>query len=107
MSVTFSITLHTRRMKAESGTYPVKLLVTHERNPRRYQTNFDLNEEEYNTLGASRISEKLQKTRDHLKQIKRMAEEITYALVPFRYEAFEQKYIYENPLFRQHKISKR
>ncbi|HEY4936623.1 MAG TPA: hypothetical protein VII44_08585, partial [Puia sp.] len=71
MSVSVVITLDTRRMKAKSGKYPVKLLVTCDSEPRRYQTIYDLTQEEFNYLSANRITDGLKLIRDNLKQIKR------------------------------------
>ena len=107
MSVTISITLDTRRVKKKTGKYPVKLLVTYERDPQRYQTIYDLTQEEYKSLSAPRVSEKMQKIRDNLKLIHRNAEDAVNALNPFSYQEFEKDYIYNNPLFRQRKHIKK
>jgi integrase len=107
MSVSIVITLDNRRLKKKTGKYPVKLLVTYESEPQRYQTIYDLSQEEYENLSASRVSEKMQKIRDSLKLIKRKAEDVANGLNPFRFEDFEKAYIYNNPLFRQRKHIKK
>lgn len=101
MSVSVVITLDTRRMKKKTGTYPVKLLVTHDRIPQRYQTIHDLTQVEYDSLAAPRVSEKMQKVREELKRIKREAEEAAGKIQPFSFPVFEQRFIANNPLFRQ------
>lgn len=106
MSVTISITLDTRRVKKKTGKYPVKLQVTFERDPQRYQTIYDLTQEEYDNLSASRVSEKLKKIRDDLKLIQRRAEDVASILNPFSYQEFEKDFVYNNPLFRQRKYIK-
>ena len=45
MSVSTTITLDKRRVKQKTGKYPVKLLVTYEREPMRYQTIYELSED--------------------------------------------------------------
>lgn len=66
MSVSIVITLDTRRLKQKTGKYPIKLLVTYESEPRRYQTIYDLTEAEYENLSATRVSDQMQKIRDSL-----------------------------------------
>jgi integrase/recombinase XerD len=106
MSVSVVITLDTRRMKAKSGKYPVKLLVTYDSEPRRYQTIYDLSQEEFNYLSANRITDGLKLIRDNLKQIKRKAEDAAMALDPFNYAEFEKDYILSNSFFHQRKSIK-
>jgi hypothetical protein len=55
MSVAIAVILDTRRMK-ENKKFPVKLRVNYQRKTNYYQTIFDLSEEEYQKLSASRIS---------------------------------------------------
>ncbi len=106
MSVSVVITLDTRRMKVKSGKYPIKLLVTCDSEPRRYQTIYDLTQEEFNYLSASRLSDGLKLIRENLKQIKRNAEDAAQALDPFSYEEFEKNYILNNSFFHQRKSIK-
>lgn len=106
MSVTIAISLDTRRLKRKTGKYPIKLIVTYERNPQRYQTIYDLTQDEYKNLSASRVSEKMQKIRDSLKLIQRSAEVTAHDLSPFGYEDFKRIFICNNPLFRQRKYIK-
>ena len=103
MSVSIVMTLDTRRVKIKTGKYPVKLLVTFGREPRRYQTIYDLTESEYENLSASRVSEPMQKIRESLKLIKRTAEDAATALNPFCFEDFEKGFVFDNPLLRQRK----
>jgi hypothetical protein len=90
MSVSAKITLDTRRLKRKNKKYPVKLLVTCDRLPQRYQAIFDLNEEDFNKLSASRISSELKEVRDKIKEIARSAEETIKKLVPFSFEQLKQ-----------------
>lgn len=57
MPTSISITLDTRRVKKKTRKYPIKLLVIHESEPKSYQTIYDLTQEEFNRLSASRILE--------------------------------------------------
>jgi integrase len=106
MSVSVVITLDTRRMKVKSKKYPVKLLVTFDGMPRRYQTIYDLTQDEFNNLPANRVSGGLKLIRDDLKKIKRNAEDLAQALDPFSYKEFEKDYILNNSLFHQRKSIK-
>lgn len=103
MSVSFLISLDTRRLKTKTNNYPVKLLVTNDGIPERYQTVYNLTEKEFASLSASRVSAKLQKVRDSLKLIKREAETISEKIIPFTFPDFEKEYIKGNPLFHQRK----
>ncbi len=89
MSVTVAIILDTRRIK-ENKKYPVKLRVNHQRVTNYYPTAFDLSEEEYQKLSATRISQELQTVRDKLKQIERGALNALEKLRPFSFNAFEK-----------------
>ena len=106
MSASVVIKLDTRRIKQKTGKYPVKLLVTYNGEPQRYQTIYDLTEKEYNNLSASRVSDQMQKVRDSLKEIKRKAEEIISILEPFSFDDFKKDFVFNNPLFRQRKYLK-
>lgn len=106
MSVSVVITLDTRRVKKKTGTYPVKLLVTSNSVPKRYQTIFDLSEQEFNTLSAKNMSAHLRSIRDQLKQIERKAEDAAIGLSPFTFAEFEKDYILNNPSFHQRKAIK-
>ncbi len=103
MSVSIAITLDTRRLKKKTGKYPVKLLVTYNSTPERYQTVYDLSQEEFDNLSASRVAEKLKKIRDDLRLIQRKAADAAASLEPFTFEEFEKDFIADNPLFRQRK----
>ncbi len=100
MSATVSITLDTRRIKA-SNCYPIKLRITFKREPRRYQTVYDLAQCDYNKLVASRISAELQEVKAKLHQIKQDAENFIKNARPFDFYEFERDFIKGNPLFRQ------
>ncbi|MCD2424364.1 site-specific integrase [Niabella pedocola] len=106
MSVSVVITLDTRRVKKKTGTYPVKLLVTSNSVPKRYQTIFDLSEQDFNTLSAKNMSATLRSIRDQLKQIERKAEDVATGLSPFTFAEFEKHYILNNPSFHQRKAIK-
>jgi integrase/recombinase XerD len=107
MSVTVNVFLDTRRSRKKTSTYPVKLRVTFDRKPLEYQTVFDLTSEEYNKLGAPRITDRLKEIRDKLKNISRNASNVAKELDPFTFEEFEKDYILNNPLFHQRKAIKR
>src|SRR5437773_547608 len=76
MSASVKVILDTRRLKKKKGTYPVKLLVTYNSEPKRYQTVYDLTQEEFERVTdrrARNISEKLKEIRTSLKLIERNA----------------------------------
>lgn len=102
MSATLSLILDTRRAK-KTNRYPVKLRVTFDRVPQYYQTIFDLTQEDWQKLSASRISQELQVIRDKLKKIERTATNAVEKLLPFSFVNFEKSYILGNPLFKQRK----
>lgn len=106
MSASTSITLDTRRMKKKDGKYPVKLLVVFNSEPKRYQTIFDLTQQEYDNLSASRITDNLRTIRDYLKKIQRNAEDTISGIDPFDYQTFEKDFILNNKFFRQRKSIK-
>lgn len=106
MSASVVITLDTRRIKKKTGKYPVKLLVTYNGEPQRYQTIYDLTVKEYKNLSASRVSDQMQKVKDSLKEIRRKAEEAISSLEPFSFDDFEKDFVFNNPLFRQRKYLK-
>jgi integrase/recombinase XerD len=102
MTATISIILDTRRMK-QSNKYPVKLRVTFQRVPEYYQTIFDLSKDEWEKLGASRISNELQIVRNKLKEIEKGATSSIDNIEPFSFEEFEKSFIKIHPHFRQRK----
>jgi integrase len=102
MAVTASITLDTRRVK-KTGKYPVKLLVTLNSEPRRYQTIFDLSQEEYDKLSGRRLNPDLQATKEKLDEILRTAKNAIKELHPFNFADFEAEYLQNNPMFRERK----
>jgi integrase/recombinase XerD len=103
MLPTISLILDTRRMK-KTKKYPVKLRVTFKRVTEYYQTVFDLLEEEWKKLQASRISNELQSIRDKLKDLERNAEAVINEIEPFSFCEFEKNYIQSHPHFRQKKL---
>lgn len=107
MSVSFSISLDTRRLRKKTNNYPVKLLAIHNSQPERYQTIFNLTEKEFEGLSASRVSDRMQKIRDALKLIRREAEAAAEKITPFSFADFEKQYILDNPLFHQRKYLKK
>jgi len=106
MNVSISIELDTRRVKKKTGKFPVKLLVIFEREPKRYQTIYDLSDEDWRKLDASRISSSLQTIRDKLKAIEASAQEYVSRHEDFSFVDFEKDYILNNPLFHQRKSVK-
>lgn len=105
MSLSISISLDTRRAK-KTGKFPVKLLAIFNRKPRRYQTVYDLSEEEFKALSARQKSECLKKMQETLRQLQRNAEEAAAGLQPFTFEGFEKAFILNNPSFRKRKAIK-
>ncbi|WP_341838617.1 site-specific integrase [Chitinophaga pollutisoli] len=105
MSLSISISLDTRRAK-KTGKFPVKLLAIFNRKPRRYQTVYDLSEEEFKALSSRQKSECLKKMQETLKQLQRNAEEAAAGLQPFTLEGFEKAFILNNPSFHQRKAIK-
>lgn len=105
MSLSISISLDTRRAK-KTGKFPVKLLAIFNRKSRRYQTVYDLSEEEFKALSARQKSECLKKMQETLKQLQRNAEEAAAGLQPFTFEGFEKAFILNNPSFHQRKAIK-
>lgn len=103
MSVATAIVLDTRRIKA-SKKYPVKLRVNHQRITNYYPTIFDLREEDYGKLSATRVSQELQDVRDKLKEIERTALNVLEKLKPFSFQAFERNFVLGNPLLKQKRI---
>ncbi|MDQ3846599.1 MAG: phage integrase SAM-like domain-containing protein, partial [Bacteroidota bacterium] len=104
MSISAIITLDSRRIKKTTGKYPLKLLVTFDSEPKRYQTIYELTKEEYSKLTASRVSVELQEIREKLKEIERTAAESIKKLDPFTFEEFEKAYILHHPLFKKRKL---
>jgi len=102
MSASAIISLDTRRIK-KTGKYPVQLLVTFHSQPKRYQTIYDLTQEEFDKLSASRVSEKFKVIRESLKEIQRTAEGKIKSLQPFSFQEFEKDYILNNSFFHQRK----
>ena len=103
MLPTISLILDTRRMK-KTKKYPVKLRVTFQRVTEYYQTVFDLLEEEWKKLQASRISNELQSIRDKLRDLERNAAAVINEIEPFSFREFEKTYIQSHPHFRQKKL---
>lgn len=106
MAVSVCITLDTRRVKMKTGKYPVKLLVTYDRNSKRYQTIYDLTEQEYRKLFSKSVPENLIKIREDLKQLKRSADDIIGGVHSLSFIEFEKDFILNNPLFYQRKSIK-
>lgn len=102
MSATIVLVLDTRRAK-KTQKYPIKLRVTFNREPQYYQTIFDLTEEEWQKLSASRISQELQAIREKLKEIERKAAGAAEKSLPFSFTAFERSFVLSNSLFKQRK----
>lgn len=103
MSVATAIILDTRRIKGNKK-YPVKLRVNYQRVTNYYPTIFDLSEEEYQKLSATRVSQELQGVRDKLKLIERSALNALEKLKPFSFQVFEKTVVLGNSLFKQRKL---
>jgi hypothetical protein len=102
MSVSIALILDTRRKK-ENNKFPVKLRVNSKRVTNYYPTVFNLTQQEYDKLGAPRITAELQTIKTDLKKIEREAEEILSQIDEFSFYDFENRFIVGNPLFTQRK----
>lgn len=100
MSVNIATILDVRRIK-EDNKYPVKRRVNYRRVTRNYQTIFDLSQEDYNKLAASRISPRLQHVKNKLRKREHKAENLIKEMKPFAFLEFDKKLILSNPLIRQ------
>ena len=96
MSVLMSVSLDKRRVKVKTGTYPLILLVRINGNPYRYQTIFDLTEDEFAKLQSPRLNEKLQEIKAKLKIIQRGADEYLEKNSSFYKIDFENTFICSN-----------
>jgi integrase/recombinase XerD len=94
--------LDTRRIK-QNNKYPIKLRVNHQRVTNYYPTIFELSEEEYGKLSATRVSQELQGVREKLKQVERTVSQALEKLRPFSFAVFERTVVLGNPLFKQRK----
>lgn len=103
MSVSIAIILDTRRMKKKTAKFPAKLRIIHEREPRDYQTIFDLSVEEFNKLRAPRINAELVFIKETFKDLERKADGVVRQLDPFSFSEFEKDFIVNNSLFHQRK----
>src|SRR5689334_9327189 len=103
MSITVSISLDERRLKKTTNAYPVKLLLTVNGRPYRYQTVFDLSREDWDKFSAKHIGEKLQKVKGDLNLIQKNAEAYVKRTTSFSIDMFERDFIKGNPLFVQRK----
>ncbi|OLY90606.1 Site-specific recombinase XerD [Cnuella takakiae] len=103
MSVAISMILDTRRAKRQNK-YPVKLRINHLRVTNYYPTVYDLSEEDYQKLSATRVSQDLQDIRDKLKKSERDAASLVARLQPFSFDVFERKFVLGNALYRQKRM---
>jgi integrase len=103
MALTITVVLDTRRLKQKTQNYPVKLRVTHDRITIDYQTVYNLTQEEFDRLTATRISNDLQSVRDSLKEIKRTADNAAKEMEPFSFLEFEREFIVGNSQFKRRK----
>jgi integrase len=99
--------LDTRRNRKKTTTYPVKLRVTFDRKPQEYQTVFNLTQEDYNKLGASRINDRLKEIQNKLNDIQTDANKVAKAIDLFTFEEFEKDYILHHPYFHQRQSIKK
>ena len=96
MPATIIVILDTRKIKRRINKYPLKLRVTFERSSKYYPTIFNLSEEDFKKLQASRISMELQQIREQVRKIEGGAQSIIDSLDPFSFEEFEKDYIRNN-----------
>lgn len=104
MSVTFTVLLDKRRLILKSCKYPLKLRVTHRRKSKEYEIVHKLSEEDFNKLGAPRLSAPLQQVKDDLRAIEMMMADAIRKISPFDFWDFWRDYIDKNPLFKQKKV---
>ncbi len=105
MAVSIAIFFDTRRIKKKTGTYPIKLRVTHERITNFYPTIYNLSQEDYDKLSATRLNAELQEVRAKLQEIERTSKNAAKELDPFSFDEFEKDYIVNNSLFEQKKYN--
>jgi integrase len=103
MSVAIAVVLDTRRMK-EDHTYPIKLSVNFQRVTKLYTSVFNLSQEDYRKLSATRLAAELIVVRDKIKELKCQAELIIKEVEPFTFSEFERKFVQQSALLRQRKI---
>ncbi len=103
MSVTISIILDTRRIKKKTNKYPLKLRVIFERATEYHQIIYDLSEDDYKKLSASRVGGELLEIRGKLNEIERTSKNAANELEPFSFSEFEKRFIIDNPLFHKRK----
>lgn len=101
MNISTSLILDIRRIKKKNNKYPVKLRIIIDRKNRTYQTKFDLTEEEFNRLSASRINESLQEIKSSLQELKRTLDNFIKQKDPSDFRDFENGFIRENKIFRR------
>jgi integrase/recombinase XerD len=103
MSITVSSSLDVRRLKKTTHAYPVKLLLTVNGEPYRYQTVHDLSKEDWDKLSAKHINGKLQSIKDDISAIQKNAESYIKQKTTFSVDEFERDFVKDNPLFIQRK----
>jgi integrase/recombinase XerD len=104
MQTTISVILDTRRMK-KSGTYPLKLQVTHRRKTRHYPTIFNLSQIDYGKIWAPRIHPELQRVRDGIKRIQREGEEFIESTEAFSFFLFQRDFVNHHELLKLRKVA--
>jgi integrase/recombinase XerD len=103
MSVSIAIILDTRRIK-ENKTYPIKLRVNFKRVTNYYNTIYNITLVDYQKLSATRISADLATIRDKLKELERTSEAAAKEIEPFSFDAFQRKFIQQQPCLQQRKL---
>jgi integrase/recombinase XerD len=84
----------------KSGSYPLKLQVTHQRKTRHYPTIFNLSQADYRKIWAPRIGEELQLVRDGVKRIQREGEEFVEGMEVFSFFLFQRDFVNHHELLK-------
>lgn len=101
MNISVAIILDVRRIKKSIKKYPVKLRIIIDRKNRSYRTKFNLSEEEFQRLSASRVSESLQEIKNSLQELKRTLDNFIKEKDPTDFRDFENGFIRDNNNFRR------
>jgi hypothetical protein len=92
MSATTSFELDRRRQK-NNGSYPVKLIVTHNRKFKRYKTDFSMDPESFEKVLSQKPRGEYKDIRINLSALEDKARIIIKELPEFSFEAFEKKFL--------------
>jgi integrase len=99
MSISLNVILDTRRIKNKIKKFPLKLRVTFNRQSKYYTTIFNLTEDEFKKLNASRISSDLDVVRKRIKVLEGEAQKAIDEIETFSFDDFEHEFVNRNTSF--------